>query len=328
MQEPQDHQRILVLRRGALGDSICFLPILHALRVSWPAARIDFAGAGEVAALFEERGVVQRGLSSETLGLWRLQGTAGPRAGVTFAGWDRLVGDLAGLDRAGLPAATSIDVRIDEESDISAPAQLVARARRAWPVAWPEIDIVPRLPAERSGAAGRIWLHPGSGSPRKNWPGFAALAARLTREGFEVAVSWGEADDAVRARLRPRLGESVEQLDRRPLRELARCLASAAVFVGNDCGVTHLAAALGVPTVALFGPTRPAVWAPLGTHVRVVPFGAGGEAEAEARAVYEAVRAQLRGSAAPEERGRPASPASAGGLDPRPLPEGRDQSSK
>ena len=47
---------------------------------------------------------------------------------------------------------------------------------------------------------------------------------------------------------------------------LARCRA----FVGNDSGVSHLAAALGVPTVALFGPTRPEHWAPRGERVRVL----------------------------------------------------------
>ncbi|MCB9884882.1 MAG: hypothetical protein H6838_05280 [Planctomycetes bacterium] len=56
---------------------------------------------------------------------------------------------------------------------------------------------------------------------------------------------------------------------RTPL-QLADDLAAADAFVGNDSGATHLAAMLGVPTVAVFGPTDPEVWAPVGPHVRVV----------------------------------------------------------
>ncbi len=54
------------------------------------------------------------------------------------------------------------------------------------------------------------------------------------------------------------------------LGELARFLAGARLFLGNDSGIAHLAAAVGTPVVALFGPTDPAVWAPRGPHVSVV----------------------------------------------------------
>jgi heptosyltransferase III len=55
-----------------------------------------------------------------------------------------------------------------------------------------------------------------------------------------------------------------------PLRTLAATLARASVYVGNDSGVTHLAAAAGTPAVAIFGPTDPAQWSPLGRAVRVL----------------------------------------------------------
>ena len=54
------------------------------------------------------------------------------------------------------------------------------------------------------------------------------------------------------------------------LYELARWLASARVYIGNDSGITHLAAAVGTPVVAIFGPTDPAVWAPRGERVSVL----------------------------------------------------------
>jgi ADP-heptose:LPS heptosyltransferase len=62
------------------------------------------------------------------------------------------------------------------------------------------------------------------------------------------------------------------------LYELACWLAGARLYIGNDSGITHLAAAAGAPALALFGPTDPAIWAPRGPNVRVVrwkPQGAG-----------------------------------------------------
>ncbi len=103
-------------------------------------------------------------------------------------------------------------------------------------------------------------IHPFSGSPRKNWPlaKFEALAGRLERV---MPVRWcaGEED--------PPLPGAVRIPD---LFELACWLASARLFIGNDSGIAHLAAAVGTPVLALFGPTDPVVWAPRGIHVRVV----------------------------------------------------------
>lgn len=112
-------------------------------------------------------------------------------------------------------------------------------------------------------------IHPGSGSPRKNWPPdrFASLLEEVAPGRAWLLVE-GPAD-----------AEAVAPLARRPGAVLARglyprvlgaVLASAGLFVGQDSGVTHLAAAWGAPTLALFGPTDPAVWAPVGLRVRVV----------------------------------------------------------
>jgi ADP-heptose:LPS heptosyltransferase len=56
------------------------------------------------------------------------------------------------------------------------------------------------------------------------------------------------------------------------LYQLARWLKSARAYVGNDSGISHLAAAVGTPVVAMFGPTNPAVWAPRGPVVRTLPL--------------------------------------------------------
>jgi len=115
-------------------------------------------------------------------------------------------------------------------------------------------------------AVGRPALHPGSGSPTKNWPRahFARLAAEWGRAGPWLLVE-GPADREAAAELRALPGACVA--DSLPPRILGALLAEASVFVGNDSGVTHLAAASGAPTLALFGPSDPALWSPVGERV-------------------------------------------------------------
>ena len=121
---------------------------------------------------------------------------------------------------------------------------------------------------------GFLAIHPGSGSQTKNWPA-ASFAALVHSHG---AARWllvrGPADDAASAPLEVLPG--VHLARDLPLRVLAALLARAGVYVGNDSGITHLAAASGAPTVALFGPTDPRLWAPLGPHVEVLRGGTDG----------------------------------------------------
>jgi hypothetical protein len=116
---------------------------------------------------------------------------------------------------------------------------------------------------------GFVAVHPGSGSPRKTWPAdrFAALLDTLAPRGPWLLVQ-GPSDGEAAARLARRPGAVVAR-GLSP-RTLGAVLARAGLFVGNDSGVSHLAAAWGAPTVALFGPTDPAVWGPVGPRTAVV----------------------------------------------------------
>jgi ADP-heptose:LPS heptosyltransferase len=114
-----------------------------------------------------------------------------------------------------------------------------------------------------------VAVHPGSGSPRKNWPAdrFAALAERLAaRQPFLLVEGPADADAAA---LASRSASAVHARDLPP-RVLGAVLARAGVYVGNDSGVSHLAAAWGAPVLALFGPTDPAQWSPVGPRVKVL----------------------------------------------------------
>jgi ADP-heptose:LPS heptosyltransferase len=114
-----------------------------------------------------------------------------------------------------------------------------------------------------------VVIHPGAGSPRKRWPleKFLALAERLAAGGRPPEFVTGPAEEDLAGRL-ARRGIAIHRpadasalLDR--LRQAAAC-------IGNDSGVSHLAAWIGRPTVAIFGPTDPVRWRPIGPAVAVV----------------------------------------------------------
>jgi len=111
-------------------------------------------------------------------------------------------------------------------------------------------------------ARGFLAVHPGSGSPAKNWPmpHFLEAARRLSGASPWLLVA-GPAEETLVA---PRGSILAREW---PLRLLAAALARAGLFLGNDAGVSHLAAAAGAPTLVLFGPTDPALWAPVGPRV-------------------------------------------------------------
>jgi heptosyltransferase-3 len=118
-----------------------------------------------------------------------------------------------------------------------------------------------------------LCLHPGSGSDRKNWPKehFLEVAGRAFRRWrLPSTVLIGPAEQGQRAFWNEAGGPSLSVKEGLPILEVARMLRRAALYVGNDSGITHLAAAVGVPVVALFGPTDPRRWAPRGGRVQVL----------------------------------------------------------
>ncbi len=117
---------------------------------------------------------------------------------------------------------------------------------------------------------GFVVLHPGAGSSQKVWPPerMAEVAQRLRQQGLLIVLVEGPADDGpVKAFLDASSPPDL-LLKTPPLRKLAAVLSEAALFIGNDAGVAHLAAAAGAPTLVLFGPTDPSLWAPRGRKVR------------------------------------------------------------
>jgi hypothetical protein len=148
----------------------------------------------------------------------------------------------------------------DASVELEIPAQLRAAGRAAL--------------LDRGCGPPVVVMHPGSGGLAKCWPAtrFADVAGRLRADGCSVMCVVGPAEqERFTPDARARLAESATACWSCPsATELAAVLAGAAAFVGNDSGPTHLAALLGTPTVALFGPTDPVIWGPLGSSVTVL----------------------------------------------------------
>jgi len=165
---------------------------------------------------------------------------------------------------------------------VTAPAFAASEAESAQARPW--LDRLER---------GYLAVHPGSGSPRKNWPAqrFAALAEILcARRPWLLIEGPADAEAAAPAALLP----SVVRARELPPRVLGAVLARAGLYVGNDSGISHLAAAWGAPVLALFGPTDPAQWAPVGPRVRVLRAGDGRMESLELEDVVRAAREMLQ----------------------------------
>ena len=123
--------------------------------------------------------------------------------------------------------------------------------------------------AGRPRNAAKVIIHPGSGSVRKRWPlaRFLKVADVLEKRGLQPQMICGPAEsdlaDELRSQERP-----VYHLNE--LTDLVEWLEPAGGYIGNDSGVSHLAAFLGLPSVVIFGPADPIRWKPLGPRVEIV----------------------------------------------------------
>ncbi|MBX7184570.1 MAG: glycosyltransferase family 9 protein [Vicinamibacteria bacterium] len=186
------------------------------------------------------------------------------------AGFDLglVISNSKGLAEAVRRAATQV-IRIPpgpERADVSIARQW---ADAAQPACKPFTGTLPRLGTAPGDAVvtGATLLHPGSGSPSKNWPveRFMEVGQELSSLGHRVIWLRGPAEAGF-----PESIPSDQIVDRPPLHALAATLGQSRLYVGNDSGVSHLAAAVGTASVVVFGPTSAMVWRPDGPSVRTV----------------------------------------------------------
>jgi heptosyltransferase-2 len=289
--------RVLVYELGALGDIVLLAPFLHRLRAHLPTARIVVAGRPGGGSLLFEQGLIDEwipldipsslswlrlfrrafGLRKRQFDLafavgWRgdfkgnlviwLAG-ARRRVGYGYAGGGFLLTDVVPpdlsrphvadrnmqlLDHLGLPPLRDGDILGVSPQDEEFAAELMAKHGIA------REDLV-------------IGVHPGAGSRAREWgvERFAEVA-RAAAEKFGAKILWFS--DPVKPEPAPANLEAISLT--LPLRQFAAVVYRCHVFVCNDSGPMHLAAALKVPVVAVFGPQRPEWFGPYGEGHRVV----------------------------------------------------------
>jgi len=305
-----DNPRILVIRGGAIGDFILTLPAIGALRQRWPSARLEILGYPRIAALAEGRYYADAVRSIDAAAMARFfvpKADLDPSLSDYFASFDLVLSYLydpddifsANLARAGVRHLLCASAKPDREHAAAHFARpldpLGLRADPPHPRLFPNaadrafaeeffrtfavaaVSDRRNLPQNEPAVGDRryncIALHPGSGGEHKVWPTDRwAAVIRWLRERHDcgILLIGGEADDDARRALAPFNLHAAWNL---PLPQLAAVLERCALFAGHDSGITHLAAAVGIPTLALFGPTSPDIWAPLGPRVRVVSAG-------------------------------------------------------
>jgi ADP-heptose:LPS heptosyltransferase len=269
---------LLIVHQGALGDLVCIFPVIVALRRHFhPVGILCQEHLGRLSAA---EGLVEDWFPIEAAWTASLfAGEASPEARRFFAPYahflvfSRSETLAACLQRIGgtrvcrvpprPPAGRRIHVTEHALEHIRACGLLPERERTL-----PQTAASAAPPVEKSRSK-TILIHPGAGSPRKRWAlaGFRDVAKQL--HGLELSPEFvvGPAEQD----LLPELARRNAAVHRPVgILDLLARLRSAAAYIGNDSGVSHLAAWTGLPSVVIFGPTDPARWRPRGDAVEIV----------------------------------------------------------
>ena len=287
-----------VLRGGALGDFVLTLPAIAALRETGDEGML-IIGDPARASLASPTDIV----SADSAAWSRLYAGSPPEPSLRrrFAGCRRLLAYVAGGEVAAPGLVASLRQLADRvvvadplpvEGEGTHMASHLTRPLAEFgirpPVApLPRVDVPPRTRRR-----GPVVVHPGSGSPEKCWPvpRFARILEWISRRGPAV-VLLGPAEEARREQLDPFL--PANRLSPATPIELAEALAGARLYIGNDSGPGHLAAAVGTPTISLFGPTDASIWRPLGPRSTVIEAPGANLDSLPVEEVLGAVEAEL-----------------------------------
>jgi heptosyltransferase-3 len=321
---------ILVIRPGAIGDTLLTFPVLKALRNQYNDARITLVSNAQVLPLAQAFGVAEEtfdfqdiqwselfssnGIRTSSLNHFLAQidlaicwmrdpngilahnlKTSGVKHIIIAPGRPFTDGHLHIVDylaqTIGLPdvevrfsarqesLSTSIRTRVDEGS-LGGPlwSPIGGAYGRFIDDAMTSSDqLLPVIKTHDMISKLFIAIHPGSGAAQKCWPTsrFAEVIKRLWEQKLPVLLLEGPADsdrmyDLLQQLPLPPTPEMFKMLTNAPLLKVAQHLQQSSCYLGNDSGITHLAAMLGVPTIAIFGPTDPKIWRPIGPFVKVL----------------------------------------------------------
>ncbi len=290
---------MLVIHQGALGDFILALPVLANLRKAFPLAKLVIMGYPRILELADQRFYAEKIFSIDQRGMASFFIRGGPldrNISQFFSTFDLIVvfgknggGSLIGnLKRVCQGQILHINPFPTWDEGIHLTDHLL---RQLTQYGFPLSELNPRLHLKESDREwGRdfwmkkglsveerskvIILHPGSGSKKKVWPvsRFLELVHYLqahldSKNLILLGPAEGSEVQKVFEEMRPTPPILVKGLS---LIQLASVMKGCQLFIGNDSGISHMAAALGLPAIVIFGPTDPRVWSPRGENVTVV----------------------------------------------------------
>lgn len=262
----------LVVHPGALGDVLLAVPALRALRYAHEGEALTLAAQPRIAALLRELGVVDAAMDFDSLGLDALFVDEPPRDrvrvlseaqrvvcwfGASDAGF---VGRLKGLARDAVVAPPAVRDGLVWQHLVAT----VGMRTGLTDVTRKSVDVSLALmndgraalcAAGWDGERSLLMVHPGAGGVAKRWPidGFVNVIEQLQEtHAFAPVVHEGPADHEAAGALLDRLGGTALSLDHPPLPVLAGALGHVTAYIGNDSGVSHLAAGVGTRAVVLF----------------------------------------------------------------------------
>ena len=304
MLKKTDPKNVVVIRTDRIGEVLLSTVAVDAIRSKYPEARISFVTSGYSRPLVEERGDIDEVMTADTSGrrgciteALRLSLVLRKRrfdAAVVLNPHKtlHLACFLAGIPlRAGFDRKWGLFLnrKIKDERDkglkheveytLDLLRELGIRTIVSGPKLYPgdrAEAAVNRLMAERGVTEDRplVAVHPGSSNPAKVWPGerYTELISRIAKKTNSRVVVLGSAEEAELAgKVAEGAGACVLNLaGKLDLKELAALLKRSTLFIGNDAGPMHMAAALGVPVIAIFGRNIPGVsprrWRPRGDN--------------------------------------------------------------
>ena len=319
--------RLVAIRPGALGDALLTFPVLSWLRQCDPRLRVTLVARRDVLPLARASGLADD-VSPFDDPAWSALFTADPPersglahetcAGASVVAW---LGDSSGEARRNLLALGAASVAVaagkpNTSAGAHASLQLagaLAQIGYRAPQSLAELsDSLPALcPSDACNAKAEGWLrarsmdtgafvavHPGAGGATKRWPtaSFAILLQRLVAGGYSPLLIEGPQDaDVTRETLAACClpHTSIPVASGFSIEDLAALLARCVAFVGNDSGVAHLAGIVRCPTVAIFGPTDPVLWRPVGQRVRVIRAASRLIGDVAPASVWDALRAVM-----------------------------------
>ena len=273
LEQLEHGSRVAVVRLRSLGDCVLTTPALDILKRSRPDLRIAVVVEDWLREIFEGNPDVEQILPPErgALRAWRPQLCINLHGGNSSA-W--LTVNSGARFRAGFGhfrLQRVYNVRIPRAQEILGVDRVVHTAEHVASAMFylgAERCEIPRaklvapngLPAP---SAPVVVIHSTASSLQKTWPveGFLAIAEHLSESGFEPVFI--DTYDLSRF-------HAFRTIRDAPLREIKQLLSTASLFIGNDSGPAHMAAAFGLPVVVLFGSSDPAIWGPWRTTSEVI----------------------------------------------------------